>query len=133
MFEWKSEYAVNIGTIDAQHQTLFAMCGELHAAMSAGQGKSVLARLLNRLVHYTETHFAHEERLMQLHGYPGFAQHKSEHEALTRRVLAFETDFNAGRTDMAVEVLQFLSDWLGKHIQGSDLAYAPYLKARKVA
>jgi hemerythrin len=34
---------------------------------------------------------------------------------------------------MAVQVLQFLKDWLEKHIKGSDLAYAPYLKAQKVA
>jgi hemerythrin len=133
MFEWKNEYAVNIGSVDAQHQTLFAMCRELYAAMSAGQGKAVLARILDRLVRYTAVHFAHEERLMQLHQYPDFARHKAEHDALTRQVLAFQTEFNAGRATMAVQVLQFLKDWLEKHIKGSDFAYVPCLKAQKVA
>jgi hemerythrin len=132
-FEWTNEYAVNIGSVDAQHQTLFAMCRELYAAMSAGQGKAVLARILDRLVQYTAVHFAHEERLMQLHQYPDFAKHKAEHDALTRQVLAFQTEFNAGRATMAVQVLQFLKDWLEKHIKGSDFAYAPCLKAQKVA
>ena len=40
MFEWKNEYVVGIGSIDAQHQGLFAIGRELYAAMSAGQGKS---------------------------------------------------------------------------------------------
>jgi hemerythrin len=133
MFEWKNEYAVNIGSVDAQHQNLFAIGRELYAAMSAGQGKTVLARILDRLVQYTAMHFAHEERLMQLHKYANFAKHKAEHDALVKQVMAFQTEFNAGRSTMAVQVLQFLKDWLEKHIKGSDLAYAPYLKAQKVA
>jgi hemerythrin len=133
MFDWKNEYTVNIGSIDAQHQNLFAMGRELYAAMSAGQGKTVLARILDRLVQYTVVHFAHEERLMQLHQYPDFAKHKAEHDALTKQVLAFQAEFEAGRATMAVQVLQFLKDWLEKHIKGSDFAYAPCLKAQKVA
>ena len=133
MFEWKSEYSVGIGTIDAQHQGLFAMCHDLHEAMRTGQGKDVLARLLDRLVQYTKTHFAHEERLQQMHAYPDFAKHKAEHDALTKKVLAFQEEFSAGRAAMAVDVLQVLTDWLVKHIQRSDFAYAPHLKAQRVA
>jgi len=133
MFDWKSEYAVNIGSIDAQHQMLFAISRELYAAMSAGQGKSVLAKILDRLVQYTAMHFAHEERLMQLHNYQDFAAHKAEHDALAKQVVAFQAEFNSGRATMAVQVLQFLKDWLERHIKGSDTAYVPCLKAQKVA
>lgn len=133
MFEWKSEYAVNIGSIDAQHQTLFALGRELYAAMSAGQGKAVLARILDRLVQYTLVHFAHEERLMALHGYANFAAHKAEHDALSKQVVAFQEEFNSGRATLAVQLLQFLKEWLEKHIKGSDMAYAPFLTAKKVA
>ena len=133
MFEWKNEYAVNIGSIDAQHRNLFAIGRELYAAMTAGQGKAALGRILDRLVQYTAGHFAHEERLMQLHKYPDFAAHKAQHDALGKQVLAFQAEYNAGRVAMAVQVLQFLKDWLETHIKGSDLAYAPCLKAQKVA
>ena len=133
MFEWKSEYAVNIGSIDAQHKNLFAIGHELFEAMSAGQGKAALGRILDRLVQYTAAHFSHEERLMQLHKYPDLAKHKAEHDALVKQVEAFQAEFHSGRASMAVQVLQFLKDWLEKHIKGSDLAYAPYLKAKKVA
>ena len=132
MFEWKNEYTVGIGSIDAQHQGLFAIGRELYAAMSAGQGKSVLARILDRLVQYTAVHFAHEERLMQMHNYPDFARHKAEHDALVKQVLAFQAEFNGGRATMAVQVLQFVKDWLEKHIKASDFAYAPCMKAQKV-
>jgi hemerythrin len=133
MFDWKSEYIVNIGSIDAQHQMLFAIGRELYAAMSTGQGKNALGKILDRLVQYTAMHFAHEERLMQLHKYPNLAAHKAEHDALAKQVIAFQEEFKSGRATMAVQVLQFLKDWLEKHIKGSDMAYAPCLKAQKVA
>ena len=133
MFDWKTEYAVNIGSIDSQHQNLFAIGRELYTAMTGGHGKAALGRILDKLVQYTAMHFAHEERLMQMHRYPDFAKHKAEHDALVKQVVAFQTEFNAGRSTMAVPVLQFLKDWLEKHIKGSDVAYAPYLKAQKVA
>ncbi len=133
MFEWKQEYAVNIGSIDTQHQKLFALGRELYTAMSAGQGKSVLGRILDRLVAYTAVHFAYEEGLMKLHQYPDFVKHKAEHDALVKQVVAFQTDFNSGRATMAVQVLQFIKGWLEKHIMNSDFAYIPCLKAQKVA
>jgi hemerythrin-like metal-binding protein len=131
MFEGKAEYAVNVGNVDAQHQILFAICGELHSAMSAGRGKVVLAQLLGKLIHYTETHFTDEERLLQSRGYPELARHRALHEALTKRVRELEADFNAGKIAMSIQLLQFLTDWLVKHIQGHHFAYARYLSAQK--
>ena len=133
MFEWKNDYSVGIGSVDAQHQNLFAIARELYNAMSAGQGKAALSRILDRLVQYTAVHFAHEERLMRAHDYPNFQEHKAQHDALTRQVLAFQADFAAGRVSMTVQLLQFVKDWLEKHIKGSDTEYVPYLKSQKVA
>ena len=133
MFEWKPEYATKIGSIDAQHQKLFALGRELYAAMSAGQGRAVLARILDRLVQYTNVHFAHEERLMQLYKYPDFAAHKAQHDALVKQVVAFQQEYAAGRVAMAVQVLQFIKDWLGSHINHSDQAYTECMKANKAA
>jgi hemerythrin len=133
MFEWKPQYSVHIVSIDGQHQNLFRTAGELYAAMSAGQGKAALSKILDRLVQYTSVHFAHEERLMRLSDYPDLAAHRAEHEALTRQVLEFQADFQAGRAAMTVQVLHFLKDWLEKHIAGSDQKYVPYLKNRAVA
>jgi hemerythrin-like metal-binding protein len=133
MFEWNNRYSVQIGSIDAQHQTLFGLAEELNTAMAAGQGKSVLSRILNRLVQYTTVHFAHEERLMRLHDYPGFAAHKTQHEALAQKVQQFQAEYNAGTTAMTVELMIFLRDWLTGHIAGSDQKYAPLLKEKLVA
>jgi len=133
MFEWSNDYSVGIGSIDAQHQNLFRIVGELFAAMSAGQGKAVLARTLDRLIQYTASHFAHEERLMGLHGYPDLAAHKAEHDALTKKVLQFQTDYQSGHAALTTRLFLFLKDWLVIHIQGTDRKYAPYLIRKAVA
>jgi len=133
MFEWNASYSVNIGSIDAQHQNLFAIGRELYAAMNAGQGKSVVAKILDRLIQYTVVHFAHEERLMKVHNYKDYAAHKAEHDALTRQVLQFQKDFQNGRAAMSIQLLQFLKDWLSHHINGSDKKYAPALQEKAVA
>jgi hemerythrin len=133
MFEWKPQYSVNIASIDGQHQNLFRIAEELYAAMSAGQGKTSLSRILDRLVQYTKVHFAHEERLMTLHAYPDRAAHFLEHRALTKQVMGFQADFESGKALMTVQVLNFLKEWLRHHIAESDQKYAPYLKERAVA
>src|ERR1039457_4245887 len=127
MFEWNPRYSVQIDSIDAQYQTLFQLAEELHTAMSAGRGKSTLSPILDRLVQYTMVHFAQEEQLMRIHGYPGLAAHKTLHEALTQQVQQFQADFHAGKTTITVELMIFLRDWLTAHIAGSDQKYAPFL------
>jgi hemerythrin len=133
MFDWKGEYATGIKSIDSQHQNLFAIGRELYAAMSTGKANNQLASILDRLVQYTAAHFAHEESLMRMHQYPNFDKHKADHDALVKQVVAFQVDFKSGRIAMAIDVLHFLRDWLAKHIQGTDFAYIPFMKEKKVA
>jgi len=133
MFEWRQEFSVGIGSIDGQHQNLFRIARELSDAMMAGQGRQTLARTLDRLVQYTAVHFAHEEHLMQEHRFPGFAAHKTEHDALTKKATELQRNFEQGRVAMSVEVLQFLKSWLEHHIQQVDHAYAPFLRSKAVA
>ena len=133
MFEWRNDYSVEIGSVDAQHKMLFAIANELYTAMMAGQSKPAMGGILDRLVQYTQMHFAHEERLLRQHGYPGFSQHKAQHDALTAKVVKFQSDFQQGHVSMSVQLLHFLKDWLEHHIQGSDRGYSPFLKAKSVA
>ena len=100
MFEWSNNYSVGIGSIDAQHQNLFAIARELHAAMTAGQGKASLARILDRLVQYTAVHFAHEERLMRLARLSRLRRAQGgARRARPNRSLKFQEDFQRGSRD----------------------------------
>ncbi|SPE29474.1 Hemerythrin-like metal-binding protein [Acidobacteriia bacterium SbA2] len=132
LFHWDSTYSVNIGILDTQHKTLVAMVNDLHQAMTEGSGKDKLRGILSNLVKYTQAHFATEERLMQSHGYPDFLAHKSQHEDLTNTVLDLQSRFLSNQVGLSIEVMEFLKDWLVKHILGSDKKYTPFLNAKGV-
>jgi len=133
LFVWNDSYSVGSVEIDGQHQKLFNMADELHRAMSEGRGKEALSGLLQRLVAYTRHHFAYEERAMRDHAYPGYLQHRMEHEKLTGQVLEFQNKVARGQATVTIEIMKFLSDWLRHHIQVSDQKLATYIKSQVVA
>lgn len=118
--------------MDVEHHRLVDMVNQLEEAMRTGKGKEVMGGILNGLVHYAETHFKNEERLLSLHAYPSLAAQRSEHQALTTKVLEFEKQFSEGRVGLTIPMMNFLSDWLTKHILDSDMKYGVYLSAKGV-
>ena len=133
-FAWKPEFGIGIHSIDSQHRKLFAMFDELYQALNEGQGTNLkVHRTLEWLVQYTKVHFAHEERLMLTEEYPGFLPHKTQHDALTRKVLAMQKDYAEGKAAMTVELVEFLRSWMVHHILNTDARMAQALKSKKVA
>lgn len=132
LFPWSDTYSVKIGVIDMQHKNLVSIVNELHQAMVAGQGKQQLGKILSNLIKYTQVHFKTEENFMESHQYPEFIHHKSEHDHLTKTVLDFQSKFQRNETGLTIEVMDFLKDWLSKHILGSDKKYTPFLNAQGV-
>jgi hemerythrin len=130
LLAWKEEYSVDIREIDEQHKNLVAMINMLNEAMRQGQGKLVLESILNKLINYTATHFAAEERLLQAHGFPGLEEHRGKHEKMTRKVLILRQDFIQGKLSISIEVMDFLMNWLDKHILGTDRNYSRFLLDR---
>jgi hemerythrin len=131
LFAWKEDYAVSHVEIDSQHRQLFRLADDLHQAMLDGKARDQLAGVLARLVEYTKGHFATEERLMLANGYPEYPSHKAEHDSLTRKVVDFHQDLEAGRAAISVQLLQFLKDWLAHHIAATDRKVAGFLRAKR--
>jgi hemerythrin len=100
--------------------------------MSAGKPGTVMGEILRRLIRYTGTRFTDEERILARHGYPALASLEREHAAFVRRVAEFQQGFQAGRVTVSLDMLEFLKDWLVKHIRGSDRAHGDFLTAKGV-
>lgn len=130
---WNDKLSVGVPSIDAEHKKLVGMVNELYDAIQAGHGKDVLSKILDGLIDYTATHFAHEERLFAETGYPAAAEHKKLHDDLKKQVLEIQAKFKSGASGtLSLEVLNFLKNWLIVHIQGTDKKYSPHLNAKGV-
>lgn len=132
LLAWSAKYSVSINEIDWQHQQLFGILNELYDAMQAGTGKAVIGEVLDKLLNYTQYHFASEEALFAQHGYPDDAAHRAEHAALTYRTKHLRRRFTAGEIGVPAETLRFVSEWLRSHIVGSDMQYVEFLHAKGV-
>lgn len=131
-FVWDEKYSVGVRELDSQHKTLVDMLNELFEAMQASKANDVIGGIVKRLVDYTKTHFATEERYMQQHGYPDLASQKAEHAKFAEQVMAFKNDFDSGKVSISVTVTSFLKNWLVQHISGSDKKYAPFFASKGV-
>lgn len=117
---WSDDLAVGNNFIDGDHQKLIDMVNRLHALMHEGKGKDVLDKVLRNLITYTQEHFRREEDLMRTMRFPGFHEHKDEHEKLLQQVLDLQQKFESGAATLSIQVLHFLRDWLINHIGKSD-------------
>lgn len=131
LMQWNDRMSVGIEQFDADHKKLVDMLNSLFDGMQAGKAKDVLGPILDELVAYTKTHFAREEEAMSRLGYQDFAGHKREHDDLTKQVIDVQTKFHQEITaSLSMEVMNFLKNWLVKHIQGTDRKYTAFFQAK---
>ncbi len=130
---WNATYSVKVKTFDEDHQHLFDIINQLHDAMKAGRGKETLQSVLSQLVHYTEHHFAREEAILKSRGYPKLLQHMEQHRSFVAKMKEASDKHKAGAAGISIELLDFLTQWLAKHIMGTDQQYSEFLNAKGIA
>jgi hemerythrin len=130
LITWNDTLSVNVVEIDNQHKKLVGMVNELNDAMKMGKGKDVLGKIVSSLISYTGEHFRTEEKYFVQFKYPETDSHKKEHAAFVDKVTDFKTKFETKKLFLTIEVLDFLSDWLKKHIMGTDKKYSLFFNEK---
>lgn len=130
---WVAEkYSVNIEEIDQQHQRLIGIINEVYQAKVENQNRNTIAEILEKMVDYTKTHFQAEEELMAEHGFPELEPHRNAHRSFVTKVGEFNRKFSMNDDSIIDEMLDFLKEWLLKHIMEMDKGYATYLNERGI-
>ncbi len=129
LLAWNAYYSVGHPCLDEEHQRIIKLIDDLYVAIAAGQENARTRQTLDALVHYTMTHFDHEEQVMQECGYPDLLAHKALHDQMRQRTLDLRDNVNlvTGRN-----VLFFLKDWWTNHIQAEDKEYTRHLTVAHV-
>ncbi len=87
---------------------------------------------MSALIVYTDKHFKYEEELFVTYNYPGYEEHKREHDELTRQVQELNAKFTAGSASFSMEMMRFLKAWVIEHIMQSDKKYSAFLNDKGI-
>jgi hemerythrin len=122
--EWKDSFRIGDEAIDRQHQELF----ELANAMFVAGDQAALRLCAIKLYQHVREHFADEEALMKMVGFPGYQAHVESHNRILKNL--GEVSHAIGKDAMDPKVIvEFLTDWGLKHIPHDDAQVAAYVKA----
>jgi methyl-accepting chemotaxis protein len=122
-FTWSEGMSVKVPSIDEQHKRLVVMINTLHQEMREKRGLSAQRKTIDEMVDYASTHFAQEEKYMEKFHFPGTAQHVEAHAAFTKKAIELKQRADGDRFILTTEILDFLKNWLQRHIMGMDRQY----------
>lgn len=125
---WSDDLAIDDSQIDFQHRQLIDSIADLADALAAADPRQV-ARATPFLRLYAQVHFADEERVLELVGWPRLAEHRALHEAFRVRLGELEAALIRGELTAGADLLAFLGGWLQNHIRGADRQFAAEVKA----
>jgi len=124
---WDESLSVDGGEIDEDHRRLVDLFNILSHAVAEGGSTEYIEAVLEELISCTIWHFRHEERLMVLYKYEGLQQHKEEHEDLVESVRELQSRFNKENKLLTGEDIEYLAEWLTRHIMGQDMRLGFFL------
>lgn len=129
-FQWSESYSTGVPVIDGQHKLLLSYINRLARNINQGSDPDLLLEILDNLAGYAFTHFNTEEIFFAHSGYPDAGKHIRNHREFKQTVAEFRQAVDEGTAHVDRHLLEFLKNWLIKHIQGMDTSYAPYVRQR---
>ncbi len=127
IYKWTNDLRTGNMAIDTQHRLLFNIFGQMQENLETTDPKAVF----NELIHYTETHFRDEEKVMTSVKYPKVAHHHRVHKELMLQVKNYADQYCSGKLSDILHIENLLRHWLVDHILQEDLEFATYLKEYK--
>ena len=125
-FKWTKDLELGFKKIDEQHKQFIGIINRAYEA-KLDKDKKIGNEILNELIEFTRVHFTTEEKYFEKCNYSGAGEHIAEHIKLTEKVLRFKDNFDSGKCNCG-EFLEFLKEWVEKHLKTMDKKYVETLK-----
>ncbi|TXG87503.1 MAG: bacteriohemerythrin [Rhodocyclaceae bacterium] len=119
-------YALGIDEIDNHHRTLLAFIDQLEQAIRNEAHWLALHDILDKLHRWAEVHFAVEESLMQILGYPELEMHRRAHQTFIVDIRRRRE--NVVTNELTADTAAWLRKWLQLHIGIDDRNYAEFFR-----
>lgn len=131
IFHWDPMLETGIALVDQQHKNIMNRANAFFIAYKSGHPQRALQDCLLFLEQYVMYHFQCEETYQVECKFPGFLNHRAQHERLKMQFKFHDTalkhaDFSTGAVD---DFYTFMREWIGEHILSEDLEFIKYYKA----
>jgi hemerythrin len=122
--EWDQSYSVDVHYIDEQHKVLFKLINDFYERLKNEEAPDILYQLLKGLEDYSYIHFTSEERNMSAFQFPGYLEHKKEHDAFLAFIDEKMKKLKSEKSVLSVGITDYLKTWIKKHVLGTDTLYS---------
>ena len=126
MLTWTQALSVGVKEIDDQHKYWFELFNELFSSFKNLSIKEDLGGILDRVISYTRSHFATEEKYFDQFNYPETKEHTQIHQWMLTKLEKFALQYNQGDLEIIEPTLSFFEDWLVDHIGIVDKKYSKF-------
>jgi hemerythrin-like metal-binding protein len=125
---WNPTCTVGVQTMDDQHGILMDALNELRIALLKGDDCRIVRGMLSKVTELMRLHGESEERLLEMHGFPGLSAHRSEHQRLLGRLAQFDIRFEQRQSAAVYELVEYLRKWFTTHTGIAGQKYGPWLQ-----
>ena len=130
---WHDKLTIDNGVVDNDHRFLLAIVNEFREKVGHFDSSDEAVKILEKLMRYSQNHFAREEGLQMEVNYEYRDVHHASHHKLIKQLekLIEETQPSSGaylNETMGAKIGEFLHDWLIEHVLKEDLRMKPYVK-----
>jgi hemerythrin-like metal-binding protein len=126
MIELKDKYRIYKSLIDEDQKKIIGTVDNAIDAKQHKESPDELVRMLSHINRDAVRHFTTEESYMKVFKYPGYQDHKEEHQAFSTKALAYRKIILDSDSKTANEILEYLKKWLVKHFQEADKKSTEY-------
>jgi hemerythrin-like metal-binding protein len=131
---WKeNHFSLNIPVIDLQHIWLIFLINSLEKQTDYGSmdGIKKIISILHELINFTTEHFTLEEKLLLKFDYPEIIEHEKQHQIFIEELR--EADLFVHKPNFTVQpIVNFLREWLSKHILKEDKKYQDFFIEKSI-
>jgi diguanylate cyclase (GGDEF)-like protein/hemerythrin-like metal-binding protein len=129
---WKPAFACGHAVIDQEHEALFDLANTLlDAAELRESSPAGFEAAFDTLLTHAADHFAHEETILQAHGFANLADHAQLHRTLLDQAREVHAAAHASDVAAVDGLVRFLvSELVAGHMLGADRAFANLFSKR---
>jgi diguanylate cyclase (GGDEF)-like protein/hemerythrin-like metal-binding protein/PAS domain S-box-containing protein len=123
---WKEEFLSGHSGIDKEHKDIFLLANQLLKALSHQVDVVQLRHLLDRLFKHLQTHFQHEESVLEKIAYPQFSRHQHQHQQLIAEAVELLGEFDNGNIEIQTLIRFVVIELIYKHVVMDDSEWFPF-------